>query len=414
MRIAVVGAGITGIHTCAALLGRGHSVILIDRNPGPAQGASYAPGLLCSDFASHPAFAPESHRGMLRRKPGFFRAEGLMERLKHRKLLSAVGWNPSHPGFAENESRFGKFFREADRFARAESRARGIEEERTEGSLLLLTREEGASIGERFPDLSFLSPEEALAAAPGLSPSPAFASALRVPRDSSCNGTYAARQLLRQLRNGRRDQFEEIYRSKVEKVETKGGAATGVRLSDGQRIPADGVVLANALGAIPLLRGLGVRLPAIEAEGFTMTFEAEEFSSLPVVTIAFPSLEFTASRVDCRMRATGRLLLGAPGDRARKEEFDRLYDAVLGSFVNLRVKDGTMRFWSGRTAFSPDRFPVSGLVPGITGLAVNLLHGIFGVTLAPICAKITASGFEDPETGTQCLADACSPRRFAS
>lgn len=46
MRVAVIGAGISGIRTCESLLRRGCSVTLLESASGPTQGLSYAPGFL--------------------------------------------------------------------------------------------------------------------------------------------------------------------------------------------------------------------------------------------------------------------------------------------------------------------------------------------------------------------------------
>ena len=48
MRVAVIGAGISGIRTCESLLRRGCSVTLLESASGPTQGLSYAPGFLAS------------------------------------------------------------------------------------------------------------------------------------------------------------------------------------------------------------------------------------------------------------------------------------------------------------------------------------------------------------------------------
>ena len=72
-RIAIVGAGVAGVASAWLLCREGHEVTLIDRNPGPGQGASRANGAQLSyaycDALSSPAMLGHLPAILLGRDP---------------------------------------------------------------------------------------------------------------------------------------------------------------------------------------------------------------------------------------------------------------------------------------------------------------------------------------------------------
>src|SRR5215213_936090 len=58
MRVVVIGAGLIGVTTAWYLTERGHEVTVLDRNSGPAEGASFANGGLITPATSDSWAAP--------------------------------------------------------------------------------------------------------------------------------------------------------------------------------------------------------------------------------------------------------------------------------------------------------------------------------------------------------------------
>jgi D-amino-acid dehydrogenase len=52
VRIVVIGAGLIGVTTAWYLAEQGHAVTVLDRNPAPAEGASFANGGLVTPSTS--------------------------------------------------------------------------------------------------------------------------------------------------------------------------------------------------------------------------------------------------------------------------------------------------------------------------------------------------------------------------
>ncbi|TXD80594.1 FAD-dependent oxidoreductase, partial [Ralstonia pseudosolanacearum] len=78
MQITVVGAGIVGISTAYALAQEGHQVTLVERNPGPGEGTSYANG----GQLSYSYVAPLAGPGVLSHVPGWLLRRDSPLRLK--------------------------------------------------------------------------------------------------------------------------------------------------------------------------------------------------------------------------------------------------------------------------------------------------------------------------------------------
>ena len=200
MRVAVIGAGISGIRTCESLLRRGCSVTLLESASGPTQGLSYAPGFLASAWAFHPAFYMKKFSSF-RKLPddSVFIADGVSDRMRNRAFLTGAGQSAANPAFAENLKRFEAFVQASDAGTRKLHAEFGIADGRIDGSLMLLSEAETALMRETFPDRELLSREATLERFPLIDPSLAFAASLLIPEDSTFNATFAAKLLLQRI-----------------------------------------------------------------------------------------------------------------------------------------------------------------------------------------------------------------------
>lgn len=412
MRVAVIGAGISGIRTCESLLRRGCSVTLLESASGPTQGLSYAPGFLASAWAFHPAFYMKKFSSF-RKLPddSVFIADGVSDRMRNRAFLTGAGQSAANPAFAENLKRFEAFVQASDAGTRKLHAEFGIADGRIDGSLMLLSEAETALMRETFPDRELLSREATLERFPLIDPSLAFAASLLIPEDSTFNATFAAKLLLQRIAEKYGPRFTRRYRAKAQEIIYRGGRAEAVAISGNERILCDAVVLASAGGALPLISGTGFRAPLTSLTGFTLTLELSDSEALPALTVASPEKGFILSRLDRRLRATGRFFLGSPAEKEKKAECNRLYDAVMGSFENLRSNTVASQFWSGEFLASPDRFPLAGPVPGADNVILNIAHGPFGLAGAGESAEIAAASALGEDPGE--FAAFCSPGRFA-
>lgn len=260
MRVAVIGAGISGIRTCESLLRRGCSVTLLESASGPTQGLSYAPGFLASAWAVHPAFYMKKFSSF-RKLPvdSFFIADGISDRMRNRAFLTGAGQSAANPAFAENLKRFEAFVQASDAGTRKLHAEFGIADGRIDGSLMLLSEAETALMRETFPDREILSREATLERFPLIDPSLAFSASLLIPEDSTFNATFAAKLLLQRIAEKYGPRFTHRYRAKAQEIIYRGGRAEAVAVSGNERIPCDAVVLASAGGALPLISGTGFR-----------------------------------------------------------------------------------------------------------------------------------------------------------
>ena len=162
-------------------------------------------------------------------------------------------------------------------------------------------------------------------------------------------------------------------------------AGAGWRVdADGQRIEAEQVVVAAALGSRRLVAPLGVRLALIGAKGYSA-----DVTTGPALGRALYLCEakIGVSPMERFTRVAGFFEIGATSDRADRRRALQLLEETAGYVREFPTAlDPDDDGWAGLRPATPDSLPYIGEHPRHRGLIVATGHGMLGITLAPATA----------------------------
>ncbi|WP_447729503.1 D-amino acid dehydrogenase [Pseudoxanthomonas suwonensis] len=387
-RVLVLGSGVIGVASAWYLARAGFEVTVVDREPGPARGASFAnAGQISPGYAS-PWAAPgvplkaikwlfQEHAPLairLTRDPQQYR--WLWQMLR----------NCTAARYAVNKERMvrlAEYSRDCMDELAAET---GLAwEGRRLGTTQLFRTQ--AQLDAAARDIAVLEqagvPYEVLDRAGIARVEPALAATsdilvggLRLPGDQTgdCQ-LFSERLAAMAAAQG----VEFRYGATIEAIESDGERVTGVRI-DGRVETADRYVLALGSWSPQLLRPLGIDLPVYPLKGYSLTVPITDPEMAPTSTILDETYKIAITRFDQRIRV---------GGMAEVAGFDLRLDprrrATLEKVVNdLYPRGGDLSqatFWTGLRPATPDGTPVVGETR-LRNLYLNTGHGTLGWTMA--------------------------------
>lgn len=409
MHVVVLGAGIIGVSTAWHLLERGHTVVVVDRQPDAAMETSFANAAQISVSYCE----PWAHSGApLKALKWMFSQEAP---LLIRPQLDPAQWRwllaflmqCNDRAFERNVQQIvalGAYSHAALKdvvtatgieFSRLE---RGIAHYFTDNAALDAAAGAAALMQKYGVQRRVVSRDELLRI------EPAFASfGHRI-----VGGTYTASdesgdarvftQALAQRCEARGAQF--LYGHQVQQLGTEGGALTSVVVRAGafgaeQTLKADAFVAACGSYTAPLLRGIGVDLPIYPGKGYSATFKLLKPEAAPFVSTIDDEVKCAMTRLNGPtpdhpgfLRVAGTIELGgydlsltSPLARARCALLARRIEEVLPGVCDTRTEaeGGEPHFWTGLRPATPTNIPYIGQSP-VRGLWVNAGHGTLGWT----------------------------------
>ncbi|SEV84966.1 D-amino-acid dehydrogenase [Austwickia chelonae] len=170
-----------------------------------------------------------------------------------------------------------------------------------------------------------------------------------------------------------------------------------------------GVMLAAGMGSPRLGADVGLYLPLRGARGYVVDLEP-----VPGLELSRPvtlkERRVVATPYQDRLRLCGTLELGAddrPLDRRRLQAIRAAGVEALGRAASGRV----LQVWAGLRPTTCDGAPIIGRSGALANLYVATGHGMWGLVLAPVTARMLAEGIVE---GRPTLHEATfSPDRFA-
>ncbi len=420
MEIAVVGAGLTGVHAALELAAQGHAVVVFERSGSVAAEASFAQGGL-----SAPALSPV-WGGLCGSQALALEAAG----------LSNPGWR-----WAARQAR-GKGWQDVQQctlltlaqrsLARATvlRRQLQLDHERSEGLLVLMRDEAQArkakALAERWQAAGithqWLDAEACRRQEPGLSPDTPLHGGWHLPDAEAANGRelclllkQAAQRLgvhfmfhteVRKLQAGKRPALTHGPAAQAglplaaqrQEAASKAGPSTLPAPREAQTHSFDAILLCGAQPEDPLLTQLGLKPALRQVWGRSLTAplrQLEAFPDLgPRANLIDDAHQVLLSRLGQRVRVSGGASFQLPsrGDKG----FERLH-AVLHDWFPGAILPQQVQYWQGTRLMLADGLPLLG-ASGAEGIWLNLAHGGQGAALAAGTAQVMAAliGGRDP------------------
>ncbi len=396
MRILVLGGGVIGVSSAYYLARAGHSVTVVDRQPGPALETSFAnAGEISPGYASPwgaPGIVPKAIRWMLMSHPPL-----VLRRVLDRDAISwvlAMLGNCTERRYAINKERMvrlAEFSRDRLIDLRAET---GIEYDgRQQGTLQLfrtMKQVDGAAkdiavLRETGVPFEVLDVAGCIAAEPALAATAEkFVGGLRLPNDET-GDCFKFTNALAALAETLGVEFR--YGETISRIQTDGEGVSGVHTDKGL-LTADAYLVALGSYSPLLLRPLGLRLPVYPVKGYSITAPIVDAARAPESTIMDESYKIAITRLGDRIRVGGMAeISGFSTDlpKVRRAALEFSVGDLFPGGGDLKAAS----FWTGLRPMTPDGTPVIGAT-GIPNLFLNTGHGTLGWTMACGSAHVIA------------------------
>jgi D-amino-acid dehydrogenase len=401
--VVVIGAGVVGVSVALELAARGASVTVLERGAAPGSGCS--PGSAGIVGVSH--VLPLADRKAVR--------EGLRDLPRRdggfalRPRLRTIPWLARFLLAAQREpsGEVARVLRTlaAESFARHQELARRFDVGFAQNGFLTVY-ETAAAFEEACAHIS--GPHEEVvdaAAARELCPQLASAPAggIYAPDDAHCD---PARFVAAMAGEAARTGVEIRAGVEVLGMRRRGDRVDALCTTAGD-LPVGDVVVAAGAWSPAVAADLPIALPVMGGKGYHLDLAPDAGDT--TMPVRFPERRIVATPMGDRMRLTGMLeLVGTDMDvdrsrvRAIREHADRLLRGLGGR--------GVRAVWRGLRPCSPDGLPIVGRVPRAPNVVLATGHGMWGLQLAPVTARLVADELAGAPADD--VARALRPRRF--
>jgi len=396
MRVLVIGAGLIGVTSAYFLRGRGHDVLVIEREPGPGRDTSFANGSLLCPSMPEPWNAPGCWRSLLTSlgRP----ASPMQLRLKALPGLTTWGMtflrNSSTARYQRNSARNLRLALYSLRVMDSIRRETAIEYGRMARGTLRLFRDatalDRAATANPLTSegLTFrrLSRAQTLELEPALAPiAGQLAGAIHYPTDENGDAHRFCRVL---AEHAQRAGVEFRFGTEVSSIDLHSGRVSSVAAS-GERFEADKYLVAAASYSTPLLKPAGIHLPVQPVKGYSVTFDLPPGAASVRVPIVDDDLHAVIVPLEGAIRAAGTAEFAGYDRAANPARISNLLRLLQQLLPQAAFDSEAAKKWWGLRPMSADGVPIIGATP-VSNLFVNTGHGHLGWTMAAGSAELLA------------------------
>ena len=408
MKIAVIGAGITGITSAHELVAAGHSVTVFEKSNAAAEGASFAPsGLMASSLLQPLALSANDSNNWGR----------FLKNAKPLSLRKGLGWTDlqwlwqwSQSGTTDNLkntiSSLQSLYSYSMERMRAIASHANLDIEQSSGNIAVLrTPADETLVRPRLTllkecGISFqeLSREECIKFEPALSLSTNFHKGIYFPNDEVANCRQFAMLLKAELLNKNVD-FQ--FNGNVKEIRTTPSLSIYMEGESNAR-NFDHIVVCTGADTNALLKPLQSELPSTTLCSYSLTLPIRESTLAPRSAVLDMQSHITLHRLGQRIRICGEMELGGNAEVKHKKAMNQLYQMLEQFFPGAALHQAGVQMVKTRQLISTTGLPRigAGRIPGVW---INAGHGVHGWGTACGSAKLIADliAKKEPEIAAQ-------------
>jgi D-amino-acid dehydrogenase len=148
----------------------------------------------------------------------------------------------------------------------------------------------------------------------------------------------------------------------------------------------DAVVISNGVGSVDLAKTVGDTLDIYPVKGYSITINNVDKKHLPTVSLLDDQAKIVTSTLGNRFRVAGTAELAGENYDIRHDRIKPLLDWVHTNFPNINTHDYSS--WACLRPMTPNMMPITKASDKNSKVYYNTGHGHLGWTLAPYTAKL--------------------------
>ena len=383
--VLVIGAGVVGAATAYELSKMGLKVTVVDAGQGIGHGCSYANAGLLAPSHVEPMTTPANIglglRSLLQRDSPFH----ITPSLRIARWLARFALSSTPRRAAELTTAMQSLAHQSLELHRQyayDGLATGYRETGSMDVFMTQDRFDAARESAAFGhDVRVLTPEQARTIVPGLGD---IAGAIQHTADAICDSKEFVRSTLAEAT---KLGAQVLWNTNVTHLLGRSGLVSGARTTTGT-ITADHVVVSAGVTSGNLVEKFGVDLHLVGGKGYVLDLPPQAEPTMP---LTFKELKVVATPFSDRLRFCGTMDLGDTTERIVKSRIEAIRRAATRGMPTVDTTQ-VIEMWTGQRPCTADGIPVIGASTRTPNLHFGAGHGMWGVVLAPITARLIAEG----------------------
>lgn len=399
MKIAVLGSGVIGVTTAWYLAQDGHEVIVIDRQPGPAQETSRATGNILTAANAEPWAHPSSSWRFLRTLLQDNTPFAITPSLDTQQWL----WGAS---FFKERFRFEHYLRAITALTEYSLKIQQRLQKKLGlnylakqiGVLSFYNNEQDFNDTQEMLDVlrdfgierRVLSPSEAIENAPVLASLGSKLVGADIAHEDRAGDAYLfSLQLTEECK---KQGVRFLFNHEIQRLLTSERRIDAVEIITDtgkyENLQADCYVMALGAFSAPLLQAVGLAQALCPVKGYSATFDIVDPQFELPLSLVDVTHQLAYTQIDNQLRVAGLFDFTGYRRELSTKRCNLIVKQTKNLFPNLLDFDN-VQFWSGLRAATPTGMPYIGRSP-IQNLYLNTGHGTLGWTMSAGSARALA------------------------
>jgi len=183
----------------------------------------------------------------------------------------------------------------------------------------------------------------------------------------------------------------------VSDLETSGGKVHHLRLSDGQRLPCEEVLLAAGSWTARVAKKAGVKLLLQDGKGYSTTLKNP--AQRPSIPTLLAEARVAVTPMGNDLRIGGTLEISNLSTNISKSRVQGIVESIPDYYPDLNLDyPERERIWHGFRPCTPDGLPYLGYSSTCSNLFVATGHAMMGMSLGPGTGKLVADMMQGKPT----------------